>query len=225
MVDGALPVEHLLEDVGRRTTGQVLVDDQKRAGALHARGDEPADIEGQERARVDDLDLDPRGHEIAGGLEGDAAERAVRDEREVASRADRLGHPERHGELRDVLRDALFQAVAREHLDDDGRVIAAQQRVVEAGGLRHVARDADVHAAQRAEDQLHRRAGVPDPLQAVALRANDHRRLLATGGAMAERREVVRGDLEREEQVVDVLDVSPRRSPAREWSPLGSRCR
>ena len=106
-------------------------------------------VEWQERLHVDDLRLDAKVREVGSRFHGDPAERAVRHERDVRPLADGLDHAERDGELTDVIGQALLQPVSREHLDEQGRVVAAQQRVVEAGRTRHVARHHDVEAAQR----------------------------------------------------------------------------
>ena len=79
----------------------------------HASGRvEAAAGERQERARVDDLDLDAEVREISRGLERDPAQRAVCHEGQIAPVADRLGYAERHRELPDVRRHALLEAVA-----------------------------------------------------------------------------------------------------------------
>ena len=55
---------------------------------------------------------------------------------------------------------------------------------------------------------------MPDALQPVAARADDHRRLLAALRAPAQGRQVVGQDLQRVEQVVEVLDLGDRAQPA-----------
>src|SRR5207237_9638020 len=63
--------------------------------------------------------------------------------------------------------------------------------------------------------------GVPDALETVALRADEHRRLLTPAGAPAQGRKVVRRELQRVQQVVDVLDVDDRPQTAqRRADPL-----
>ena len=171
-------------------------------------------VEGQERLHVDDLGLDPHAREIGGGFQGDPAQRAVGHERHVRANADRFGHAERDGELADVLGQPLLEPVSREHLDEDRRVVSAEQRVVDAGRASHVARHRDVEPAKRRDDRGHRRPGVPDPLQSMTLGADQHRGFLTAAGAPVQRREVVGRQLEGVEQVVDVLDVHNRAQPA-----------
>src|SRR5688500_11764242 len=48
---------------------------------------------------------------------------------------------------------------------------------------------------------------MPDPFEAMAAGAEDHRRLLAAGRAPAQRREVVRHDLQRVQEIVEVLNL------------------
>ena len=64
------------------------------------------------------------------------------------------------------------------------------------------------------ENARHRRAGVPDALQAVAAGAHDDRRLLPAGGAPVQRRQVVGHDLQGVEQVIEVLDLGDRAQAA-----------
>ena len=78
-----------------------------------------------------------------------------------------------------------------------------------------------MQSAQGAEEHLHRRAGVPDPLQPVALRPDHDRCHLTTRGPKTQRGEIVGRQLEREQQVVDVLDVHDRPETAhRSADPL-----
>src|SRR2546425_10258119 len=207
LVDAALDLEDLAEDVRRRTTGHVLVDHEEGAGLRDGSHDRPVHVEGEKRLHVDDLGADARVDKILRRLLGDAAERAVGPERDVGPLADDLGHAERHRELADVVRHPLLQPISREDLDEERGVVAAKERVVEARGLRHVPRHGDMETSERAEDQRHGRSGVPDPLQPMAFRPDEHRRLLPARGAEVERREIVGRDLERVEHVVNVLDV------------------
>src|SRR5688572_18902256 len=55
---------------------------------------------------------------------------------------------------------------------------------------------------------------MPDTFEAMAAGADDDRGLLASGGAPAQRRQVVGHDLERVEQIVEVLDLGDRAQPA-----------
>src|SRR5256712_3544902 len=207
VVDATLDLEDLTEDVRRRATGHVLVDHDEGAGLRDGSHDRPVQVEGEKRLHVDDLGADARVDQILRRLLSDAAERAVGHEGDVGPLANDLGHAERHRELADVVRHALLQPISREDLDDERGVVAAKERVVEARGLRHVPRDGDVEAPERAEDHRHGRSGVPDPLQPMALRPDEDGRLLPTRGAEVERREIVGRDLQRVKQVVDVLDV------------------
>ena len=172
--------------------------------------DHPFAVERQERLHVDHLGVDARLGEELGGLERDPAAGAVGDDGGVPSAPQHLGHAERQADLADVDRQPLLEAVAVEHLDDDAGVVAGEQGVVEGGGAGHVAGHADPDPPHQAEDPGQRRAGVPDPLQAMAAGADDHRGLLPAGGAVAQRGEIVGEDLEGVEQVVEVLDLGER---------------
>src|SRR5689334_8618792 len=55
---------------------------------------------------------------------------------------------------------------------------------------------------------------MPDAFQAMAARADDDRRLLPTGGAPAQRGQIVREDLQRIEDVVEILDLGDRTKAA-----------
>src|SRR5207253_10286860 len=69
--------------------------------------------------------------------------------------------------LHDALPISFLEPITGEHFDEEGRVVASQERVVEAGRAGHIARDGDVEPAQRRDDRGHRRSRVPDALQAV----------------------------------------------------------
>src|ERR1700694_2246926 len=115
---------------------------------------------------------------------------------------------------RAIAAHAPLQAVAVQDLDDDPRVVAPEERVVEPGRLGHVARHRDVDAPQRVQQHRHRRARVPDADEPVTLGPDHERRLLTTDGAPVQRRQVIRRDLQCIEEVVEVLDVADRPQPA-----------
>jgi hypothetical protein len=89
-------------------------------------------------------------------IEDDPQRGAVGDERHVVPAANDLRHTERHGEVADVRRQFLLHPISVEYFHEQSGVAAAQERVVHPGGLRHVPRDAHVHAAHEVEDAAHR---------------------------------------------------------------------
>jgi hypothetical protein len=108
------------------------------------------EVEREQRLHVDDLDLDPDlGEQVGRGL-GDTAAGTVRHEGHVASRAQHLRLTERDRELGQVLGQRLTQAVPVQHFDHQRRVVALQERVVEAGtrGSCHGARPRACRAAR-----------------------------------------------------------------------------
>ena len=67
---------------------------------------------------------------------------------------------------------------------------------------------------EQVEDSSHRRARVPDALETMPAGADDDRRLLPALGPPAQRRQIVRHDLQRVEQVIEVLDLGDGADPA-----------
>src|SRR5205814_8037882 len=76
------------------------------------------------------------------------------------------------------------------------------------------ARHADVHAADETHDSAHRRTGMPDPFESMSARADDDRRFLTAGAAPAHRGEIVRHDLQRVQQVIEILNLRDRTQSA-----------
>src|SRR3979490_2241249 len=109
MVDARLRLDDVLEDVRRRAAWEILVHDEERAGLLGGSDERVTHIERQERANVDDLNVNVRRREILCGLERDAAERAVRDDGDVGAFAQQLRDAERQGVFTDVRGNTLLE--------------------------------------------------------------------------------------------------------------------
>ena len=103
------------------------------------------EVERVEGLHVDDLARHPELVERARRIEGNCAASAIRHHGYIGAGAQHLRHAQGDGEVADVLGHALLQPVPVERLDDDAGVVAAEESVVEAGRLRHVSRDGDVH--------------------------------------------------------------------------------
>ena len=164
-------------------------------------------IEGEEGLHVYQLAVYALGGEVGvDGVFDDAQGAAVADDGDVLALAQHLGDAERDGEGAEVGGGGFLEAVAVEALYYEAGFVALQQGVVHAGGLRHVARHAEVDAADGVEDHAHGAAAVPDALQAMAARADDERAFLAAVGAVLQRGDVVGEGLQAVEEVVEILD-------------------
>src|SRR5438034_3624868 len=112
MIDAALCLDDLLKDVGRCAARKILINDEERSGLLDRPDDRVTEIERQQRADVDDLDVDVRRGQVLRGLERDATQGSVSDDRDVCALTQQLRNTERQRELADVRRSALLEAIA-----------------------------------------------------------------------------------------------------------------
>ena len=122
----AVALDHVAQHVRGGAAGDVFVDERHAARLLDRCHDDAAAIEGQQRLHVDDLRVDAGVRELLRGFDDDAQRGAVRHQRHVPSLAHDLGDAEGHGEVADVRGKFFLDAVAVEHLDHDGRIVAAQ---------------------------------------------------------------------------------------------------
>src|SRR5438067_1430238 len=80
-------------------TRKILINDEERSGLLDRPDDRVTEIERQQRADVDDLDVDVRHGQVLRGLERDATQGSVRDDRDVCALTQQLWNTERQREL------------------------------------------------------------------------------------------------------------------------------
>ena len=205
-----LPLKDLAHHIGARPSRDILVDEEDAGGLLQRFADPGFDIEGQEGLDVHDLRLDARRRQPLGRLEGYARSGAVGDHRRVLAPSEYFGQAEAKAEFPYVVGQDLLAAIAAQGLDQDRRILGLEEGVVETGRPGEVAGHENVHSPHEADDARHRRARVPDPLEAVPPGAHDHRGHLAPDAAPTQVGEVVGHYLEGIEEVVEVLDLGDR---------------
>jgi len=153
-----LDLEHLLHHESGSPAGHVLIEEQDCVSLFHGAHYRVLQVERIEGLHVDDLGGDSEILERTGGLQSDCAAGPIGDDRDIRSLPENLGHPKRYRELAHIVGYTLLEPVAVENLDHQPRIVASEQRVVEARSLGHVARHCDVDTAQGIQHDSHRRA-------------------------------------------------------------------
>ena len=139
---------------------------------------------------------------------GDVERRSVGNHSDVRSRQNHFTNAKRDTEITQIRGERLLGSVAIEAFDDQGRFFCSEKGVVHAGGLGHVARDANVHAPERIDDGTHWGTAVPNPLQPMPPCPNDDGGFLPPGRAITDCGGVVTQDLEAVVQIIEVLNFS-----------------